>query len=149
MLKILSTLFISMVPVIELRGAIPVAVAQGMNPWEAMVIAIIGNMIPVPFIILFIRKIFKWMRKVSLRLDALVNRLEARADSKADRARKYEKLGLYLFVAIPAPGTGAWTGALIAAMLDIRMRTALPTIFLGVCTVGLIVTLLTIGVISL
>ena len=120
-----------------------------MNPWEAMVIAIIGNMIPVPFIILFIRKIFKWMRKVSLRLDALVNRLEARADSKADRVRKYEKLGLYLFVAIPAPGTGAWTGALIAAMLDIRMRTALPTIFLGVCTAGLIVTLLTIGVISL
>ena len=149
MLKILSTLFISMVPVIELRGAIPIAVAQGMNPWEAMVIAIIGNMIPVPFIILFIRKIFKWMRKVSLRLDALVNRLEARADSKADRVRKYEKLGLYLFVAIPAPGTGAWTGALIAAMLDIRMRTALPTIFLGVCTAGLIVTLLTIGVISL
>ena len=149
MVKILSTLFISMVPVIELRGAIPVAVAQGMNPWEAMVIAIIGNMIPVPFIILFIRKIFKWMRKVSLRLDALVNRLEARADSKADRVRKYEKLGLYLFVAIPAPGTGAWTGALIAAMLDIRMRTALPTIFLGVCTAGLIVTLLTIGVISL
>lgn len=149
MLKILSTLFISMVPVIELRGAIPVAVAQGMNPWEAMVIAIIGNMIPVPFIILFIRKIFKWMRKVSPRLDALVNRLEARADSKADRVRKYEKLGLYLFVAIPAPGTGAWTGALIAAMLDIRMRTALPTIFLGVCTAGLIVTLLTIGVISL
>ena len=149
MLKILSTLFISMVPVIELRGAIPIAVAQGMNPWEAMVIAIIGNMIPVPFIILFIRKIFKWMRKVSPRLDALVNRLEARADSKADRVRKYEKLGLYLFVAIPAPGTGAWTGALIAAMLDIRMRTALPTIFLGVCTAGLIVTLLTIGVISL
>lgn len=149
MVKILSTLFISMVPVIELRGAIPIAVAQGMNPWEAMVIAIIGNMIPVPFIILFIREIFKWMRKVSPRLDALVNRLEARADSKADRVRKYEKLGLYLFVAIPAPGTGAWTGALIAAMLDIRMRTALPTIFLGVCTAGLIVTLLTIGVISL
>lgn len=149
MLKILSTLFISMVPVIELRGAIPIAVAQGMNPWEAMVIAIIGNMIPVPFIILFIREIFKWMRKVSPRLDGLVNRLEARADSKADRVRKYEKLGLFLFVAIPAPGTGAWTGALIAAMLDIRMRTALPTIFLGVCTAGLIVTLLTIGVISL
>lgn len=149
MVKILSTLFISMVPVIELRGAIPIAVAQGMNPWEAMVIAIIGNMIPVPFIILFIREIFKWMRKVSPRLDGLVNRLEARADSKADRVRKYEKLGLFLFVAIPAPGTGAWTGALIAAMLDIRMRTALPTIFLGVCTAGLIVTLLTIGVISL
>lgn len=149
MIKVLSTLFISMVPVIELRGAIPIAVAQGMNPWEAMLIAIIGNMIPVPFIILFIRKIFRWMREKSDRLDGVVRYFEQKADSKADRVRKYEKLGLYLFVAIPAPGTGAWTGALIAAMLDIRLRSALPTIFLGVCTAGLIVTLLTVGVISL
>ena len=149
MFKIISTLFISMVPVIELRGAIPIAVAQGMDPWQAMVISIIGNMIPIPFIILFIRKIFKWMRTKSEWLDGIVTKLENRADSKADRVRKYEKLGLYLFVAIPAPGTGAWTGALIAAMLDLRMRSALPMIFLGVCTAGLIVTLLTLGVISL
>lgn len=149
MFKIISTLFISMVPVIELRGAIPIAVAQGMDPWQAMVISIIGNMIPTPFIILFIRKIFKWMRTKSEWLDGIVTKLENRADSKADRVRKYEKLGLYLFVAIPAPGTGAWTGALIAAMLDLRMRSALPMIFLGVCTAGLIVTLLTLGVISL
>ena len=149
MFKIISTLFISMVPVIELRGAIPIAVAQGMDPWQAMVISVIGNMIPIPFIILFIRKIFKWMRTKSEWLDGIVTKLENRADSKADRVRKYEKLGLYLFVAIPAPGTGAWTGALIAAMLDLRMRSALPMIFLGVCTAGLIVTLLTLGVISL
>ena len=114
-----------------------------------LIVAIIGNMIPVPFIILFIRKIFRWMREKSDRLDGVVRYFEQKADSKADRVRKYEKLGLYLFVAIPAPGTGAWTGALIAAMLDIRLRSALPTIFLGVCTAGLIVTLLTVGVISL
>lgn len=149
MSKIISTLIISMVPVIELRGAIPIAAAQGMNPWEAMVISIIGNMIPVPFIIIFIRSIFNWMRGKSERLNNWVTKMENKASLKAEKVQKYEKMGLCIFVAIPLPGTGAWTGALIAAMLDMRLRSAVPMIFLGVCIAGLIITLLTLGVISL
>ena len=149
MSKIITTLLISMVPVIELRGAIPIAVAQGVDPWQAMLISIIGNMIPVPFIIVFIRSIFKWMRGKSERLNAWVTKMENKAAVKAEKVQKYEKMGLCIFVAIPLPGTGAWTGALIAAMLDMRLKSAVPMIFLGVCIAGLIVTLLTIGVISL
>jgi uncharacterized membrane protein len=147
--KIISTFLISMVPVIELRGAIPIAAAQGMNPWEAMLISVIGNMVPVPFIIVFIRSIFKWMRTRSDRLDALVTRMENKASLKAEKVQKYEKFGLFIFVGIPLPGTGAWTGALIAAMLDMRLKDAVPMIFLGVVAAGMIVTLLTLGVISL
>jgi len=149
MSKIITTLLISMVPVVELRGAIPIAVAQGVDPWQAMLISIIGNMIPVPFIIVFIRSIFKWMRGKSERLNAWVTKMENKAAVKAEKVQKYEKMGLCIFVAIPLPGTGAWTGALIAAMLDMRLKSAVPMIFLGVCIAGLIVTLLTIGVISL
>ena len=149
MSKIITTLLISMVPVVELRGAIPIAVAQGVDPWQAMLISIIGNMIPVPFIIVFIRSIFKWLRGKSERLNAWVTKMENKAAVKAEKVQKYEKMGLCIFVAIPLPGTGAWTGALIAAMLDMRLKSAVPMIFLGVCIAGLIVTLLTIGVISL
>jgi uncharacterized membrane protein len=120
-----------------------------MDPWMAMVISVIGNMIPVPFIIVFIRSIFKWMRTKSNRLDALVTRMEDKASLKAEKVQKYEKFGLFIFVAIPLPGTGAWTGALIAAMLDMRLKSAVPMIFLGVVGAGFIVTLLTLGVISL
>ena len=148
MMKYLSTFFISMVPVIELRGAIPFGVGMGLDPWAAMVISVIGNMVPIPFIILFIRRIFLWMRKKSPRLEALVERLEARGLAKADRIRKYELIGLYLFVAIPLPGTGAWTGALIAALLDIRLKTAIPMIALGVVTAGFIITFLTYATLS-
>ena len=105
--KIITTFLISMVPVIELRGAIPIGVAQGIDPWQAMLISVIGNMIPVPFIILFIRRIFKWMRGRSERLNAWVNKMEAKAAVKAEKVLKYEKLGLCIFVAIPLPGTGA------------------------------------------
>ena len=148
MMKYLSTFFISMVPVIELRGAIPFGVGVGLDPWVAMIISVIGNMVPIPFIILFIRRIFLWMRKKSPRLEALVERLEARGLAKADRIRKYELIGLYLFVAIPLPGTGAWTGALIAALLDIRLKTAIPMIALGVITAGFIITFLTYATLS-
>ena len=138
-----------MVPVIELRGAIPIAAAQGMNPWEAMLISVIGNMVPVPFIIVFIRSIFKWLRTKSERLDAMVTRLENKASLKAEKVQKYEKFGLFIFVGIPLPGTGAWTGALIAAMLDMRLKDSVPMIFLGVVAAGFIVTMITLGVISL
>ncbi|MBQ4039928.1 MAG: small multi-drug export protein [Oscillospiraceae bacterium] len=134
-----------MVPVLELRGAIPIATAHGLNFWVAIVCAIIGNLIPVPFIIIFIRKIFELMRKWSPKLDKLVTKLEDRAHKKSDVVLKYAFWGLVILVAIPLPGTGAWTGALVAAMLNMRLRKAFPAIALGVIFAGVIVSVVTYG----
>lgn len=144
--KIIMTFLISMVPVLELRGAIPIAVANGLNFWVAIIVSIIGNLVPVPFIILFIRKIFALMRKWNNKLDALVTRLEQRAEKKSDVVQKYAFWGLFILVAIPLPGTGAWTGALVAAMLDMRLKRAMPSIVLGVIGAAVIVTFATYGV---
>lgn len=144
--KIIMTFLISMVPVIELRGAIPIAVANGLNFGVAIIVSIIGNLVPVPFIILFIRKIFALMRKWNNKLDALVTRLEQRAEKKSDVVQKYAFWGLFILVAIPLPGTGAWTGALVAAMLDMRLKRAMPSIVLGVIGAAVIVTFATYGV---
>lgn len=143
------TFLIAMVPVIELRGAIPVGVAMGLDPLTALLAAILGNMLPIPFILIFIRHIFKWMRVHMPKLGGLLDRLEAKAHLKGQTVTHYKYLGLFIFVAIPLPGTGAWTGALVAAFLDMRLRSALPAIFGGVMAAGLIVTALTYGVFSL
>lgn len=143
--KIFMTFLISMVPVIELRGAIPIAVANGLNYWIAVTVSIIGNLVPVPFIILFIRKIFELMRKWSVKLDGIVTKLENRAEKKSDVVQKYAFWGLFILVAIPLPGTGAWTGALVAAMLNMRLRRAFPAIALGVLGAAVIVTFVTYG----
>ncbi len=143
--QILMTICISMVPVIELRGAIPIATANGLNFWVAIVCAIIGNLIPVPFIIIFIRKIFELIRKWSKNLDKIVTKLEERAHKKSDVVQKYAFWGLMILVAIPLPGTGAWTGALVAAMLDMRLKKAFPAIALGVVIAGIIVSIVTYG----
>lgn len=142
----LITFAVSMLPVVELRGGIPLGVSLGLNHWVSMVLCIIGNMLPVPFIILFIRRILDWLRTKSSRLEHLVQKLEAKAHSpKADLIYKSEILGLILFVAIPLPGTGAWTGSLIAALLGIRIKTALPAIALGVTIAGVLITGITFG----
>lgn len=143
--KIIMTFLISMVPVVELRGAIPIGVAHGLNFWVAIAVSIVGNLVPVPFIIIFIRKIFAWLRTKSAWLNNLVTRLENRALKKTDTVRKFKFWGLFIFVAIPLPGTGAWTGALVAAMLEMRVKDALPAIALGVLTAGIIVAFVTYG----
>lgn len=143
--KIIMTVLISMVPVIELRGALPIAVANGLDYPIAIIVSVIGNLIPVPLIIIFIRKIFEWMRKVSKKLDVLVSKLEARAESKSEVVHKYAFWGLFILVAIPLPGTGAWTGALVAAMLNMRLKKAFPAIALGVVGAAAIVTFVTYG----
>ena len=144
--NILMTLLISMVPVVELRGAIPAAVIAGLDIRIELPETIVGNLIPVPFIIVFIRKIFKWLQAKSQRLGSLVRRLEAKADAKKSQVLKYEFWGLMILVAIPLPGTGAWTGALVAAMLDMQLKRAFPAIAVGVAVAGLIVTIATYGV---
>ena len=140
------TFLISMVPVLELRGAIPIDVAHGLDYRAAIAVSIVGNLVPVPFIVLFIRKIFAWLRTKSERLNGFVTRMEQRALKKSDTVRRARFWGLFLFVAIPLPGTGAWTGALIAAVLNMRLKRAVPVIFLGVIIAGCIITLLTHGV---
>lgn len=141
--KILVTLIISMVPIIELRGAIPVAVLlHDLDPVLACLVSVVGNILPVPFIIIFIRKIFAWIRKRIPKLNSFIDRLEEKGKSKKKTVEKYGFWGLFLFVAIPLPGTGAWTGALIAAMMDMRLKRAFPSILLGVITAGIIVTAL-------
>ena len=144
--KLVMTFLISMVPVVELRGAIPIGVAHGLPFWWAIPVAIIGNLVPVPFIIIFIKKIFAWLRTKSRWLNNLVTRLENRAISKIDTVEKYAFWGLFLFVAIPLPGTGAWTGSLIAAMMDMKVKEAFPSILLGVVTAGVIISFATYGV---
>lgn len=143
--KIIMTFLISMVPVIELRGAIPVATGAGLSPWIAIPTAIIGNLLPIPFIILFIKKIFAWMRKISPKLNKIVDKMEAKAEKNKAKVLKYAFWGLTLFVAIPLPGTGAWTGALIAAMLDMPLKKAFPSIVLGVLGAGIIISFVSYG----
>lgn len=146
--KLLLTFFISMLPVIELRGGLPAGVAMGLPIPAAFLAALLGNMLPVPFAILFIRPLFRWVREHLPALGSLVTKLERRAYAKSKNVKKYETWGLLLFVAIPLPGTGAWTGALIASILNMRIKRAVPVIFLGVVIAGLIMTALTYGAVT-
>jgi uncharacterized membrane protein len=143
--QILMTFLISMVPIIELRGALPIATGAGLDWRIAIVVAIIGNLVPVPFIIIFIRKIFEWMHKQNNFLGRIAEKMEQKAFSKRETIDKYGPWGLWMFVAIPLPGTGAWTGALIAAMLDIPLKKSFPAIATGVVTAGIIVAFVSYG----
>ena len=137
------TMLVAMIPVIELRGAIPFGVALGLNPWTALVASIIGNIIPLPFIVVYIRRIFQWMRRRLPKLNSLVDKMEKKAHLKGNKVTRYKYLGLTIFVAIPLPGTGGWTGALVAAFLDMPLRKAVPALVSGVVIAGVVVTFLT------
>lgn len=141
--EFIFTLLVSMIPIVELRGGIPFGVALGLPYGEAFVAAVIGNIIPTPFILVYIRRIFQWMRQRLPRLDGMVDALERKAHLKGKKVNKYKYLGLMLFVGIPLPGTGAWTGALAAAFLDMPLRKAMPSIIAGVVLAGCIMTGLT------
>ena len=136
---------VSLFPVLEIRGGMIAARALNIEFIQAFLVCYLGNMIPIPFILLFIRKIFDFMRKISF-FNKIVDKLEERADKKKDTMVKYKEWGLLLFVAIPLPGTGGWTGALIAALMDLRMKKCLPIIALGVFIAGLIMSLITYGI---
>ena len=138
--------FISMIPILELRGSLIAAGFLKMRFLSTYIIAVIGNMLPIPFIFIFIDKIFIWLKKT--RLKKIVDKLEKRAMDKSDIIKKYGKFGLFLFVAIPLPGTGAWTGSLAAVLLRMKLRDAIFPIFAGVLTAGLIMSLLSFGIIK-
>lgn len=145
MKDILLTFLVAMVPVVELRGAIPFGVVRGLNIWTAIIASVLGNLVPVPFIILFIRRIFAWMRAHMPKLDGLVTRMEKKAEKNRAAVEKYAFWGLAILVAIPLPGTGAWTGALVAAMMEMRLKRAFPAIVIGVVIAGVIVSIITYG----
>ena len=137
---------VSMIPILELRGGLIVASLLHVNMWKAIPICIIGNIIPVPFILLLITRIFVLLRKTKLR--GLVDRIETRAMSKSDNIRRYEFLGLVLFVGIPLPGTGAWTGSLIAALLGVDNKKAVPAILLGILLATVIMCIVAFGILG-
>ena len=141
--KELILFIISMVPILELRGGLLAAGPAFLNipMWRAIPVGIIGNLLPIPFILLLITKIFDWM-KGTKRLKPVVEKLEKKAMSQSANIEKYEFWGLVAFVGIPLPGTGAWTGALIAALLGIRFRKAFPAIVIGVCLAACIMTII-------
>lgn len=147
--EMLITFVIAMMPIIELRGAIPIGVSIGLSHELAMLAAIIGNCLPVPFIILFIRKIFKYLRANFGKISHYLDKIEHRARGKWQKVHAYQFVGLMIIVAIPLPGTGAWTGALIAALMNMRLRNAIPAIFTGVVIAGFLVTGLTYGFTSI
>lgn len=133
---------ISMVPILELRGGLIAAALLKIPYITALVLCIIGNVIPIPFILLLINKIFEFMKKHNI-LKGLVLKLEDKAMGKSDTIKKYEFLGLVLFVGIPLPGTGAWTGALIAALMQIKLKKSVPAIAIGVLLAATIMSVIT------
>ena len=148
--KFILTMLVSMLPVVELRGGIPFGVAGlGLSQPVAFLAAVVGNLIPVPFIVIYIRRVFQWLRLHFPRFGGLVDRLEQKAHLKGAWVSKYKYWGLLIFVAIPLPGTGAWTGSLAAAFLDMPLRKALPSIFLGILIAGTAISIITFGLTSI
>lgn len=147
--KKLTIFIISMIPILELRGGLLAASPALLDVpiLTAIPICVIGNIIPVPFILLFITPIFYRLKKTK-RFAPLVEKLENKAMSKSDRIERYEFWGLVLFVGIPLPGTGAWTGSLIAAMLDIPFRKALTAVLIGICIATVIMSAVSYGLLG-
>mgnify|MGYP004727420715 FL=1 len=138
---------ISLFPILELRGGLLAASLLKVNYMTALPLCIFGNILPIPFILLFIRKIFGWMKKSRV-LRPMVEKLENRAMGRSDQIQKYEFLGLLLFVGIPLPGTGAWTGALIASLMQIDIKKSSVAILAGIALAAVIMSIVSYGVLG-
>ena len=139
---------ISMIPVLELRGGLLAASILGVTYWKAVIVCVIGNIVPIPFILLFIKQILKLMKKVK-GLGKFAIWLENKAQKKSSALKKGEFLGLMLFVGIPLPGTGAWSGSLVASILQFKYKDALLSILLGIILAAIIMTIGCYGTIGL
>ena len=142
--KILYMFLISMIPVVELRGSIPYAAIQGIPWYVALPLAIVGNLLPVPFILLFVKKVFDWMRKYP-KLKKIVDFCENKFARKVEKAENVAFWTLVGFIAIPLPGTGAWTGSGIAAVCEVPFKKAILAAVIGVCIAAVVVTLIAYG----
>lgn len=140
----LTIFIISLLPILELRGGMIAAVLLNIPLWKAFLICYIGNILPIPFILLFIKKIFEWLRRFRI-FARFIERMEAKSEKNRDKILRYKQWGLLLFVAIPLPGTGGWTGALMASLLEIDIKKSMPIIAVGVLIAGIIMTILTYG----
>jgi uncharacterized membrane protein len=143
-MNIFLTILIAMVPVIELRGAIPIGVANGLEPWFATILAVIGNIIPIPFALLLTSKIFVWLRDKK-HTKKMIAWLEKKAEKNRKKVDKFGWLGLLILVAIPLPGTGAWTAALVASVFKMKFKPSLFSIIAGVVIAAVIVFAITYG----
>ena len=149
MIHYLIVFLVSMVPLIELRGAIPYGLSLGLDPLLTYALAIVGNCLPVPVILFFVNRVLLFMQGCRVRFfNRVADFVIEKAQKGLRKVQKYAVLGLYLFVAIPLPGTGAWTGALIAAMFDMKKRYAFLSIFLGVLTAGILISLIMGGILG-
>ncbi|NLJ32057.1 MAG: small multi-drug export protein [Clostridiales bacterium] len=137
---------VSMMPIVELRGGILAAGMLNVDMLRAVIICFVGTMLPIPFILLFVRQVLDWMRNT--RFVKLVRKIEAKAEQKSKSIEKYKTFGLYIFVAVPLPGTGAWTGALIAALIGMRFKHAIFSIAAGTMTAALIMCAISYGILG-
>ena len=135
--KELGIFALSALPITELRAAVPAGIAIGIHPILVFLLCVAGNMLPVPFVLLLARPIFSALKKT--KLFGFAKRIEDRAMDKSTKVQEKSMMGLFLLVAIPLPGTGAWTGALVASLINMRYKNAIPAIFLGVVASGVIV----------
>ena len=141
----LCVFFCSMLPIIELRGAIPLGAGFGLPWWQTYLIAIVGNMLPVPIILLFVKSVLTWKIKF---FNRIANKMFEKAEKNREKIEKYAFWGLTLFVAIPLPATGAWTGTLVAALFDMKFWKSLLSAVIGVMVAGVIMTLVSYGVVA-
>ncbi|MCA0386054.1 MAG: small multi-drug export protein [Firmicutes bacterium] len=144
----MAVMLTAAMPIIELRGAIPVGITLGLTPLHSAIISFIGSMIPVPFILFLIRPIFNYLKQTET-FKHIVHRLIHKSNSKSDNIKKYGWIGLLIFVAIPLPGTGVWSGSLAAALLDMRFKIAFPAILVGNLIAGLLILGLSHGVLAI
>ena len=145
----LGVVLCSMIPIIELRGAIPLGAALGLPWWQSYLFAVLGNMIPVPFILLFITKVIAWMEKSRVKLfNKIGGWLLRKAEKNRGKIEKYSFWGVCLFVAVPLPVTGAWTGSLVASIIGMKFWKAFLSCLLGVMIAGVVMTLASYGVVA-
>ena len=137
---------VSLLPLVELRGGILAASLLHIDWRLALPICIVGNLVPIPFILFFIKKIFEWLKNT--RMVKLINKIEAKAEAKSEKVLRYKRFGLFVFVAIPLPGTGAWMGALIAALFNMKVWESFMYIALGVISAGIIMSIISYGILG-
>ena len=145
--KSITIFILSLLPIIELRGGLIAATLLGVSFFKAFIICFIGNILPVPFILWFIRKILDWMRNVKL-FKKIVKWIDRKVENKKSQIEKYGFLGIVLLVGIPLPGTGAWTGSLIAAMLDMDKKKSFIAVLIGVLVAGIIMSIISYGILG-
>ena len=131
-------LILAAVPVLEQKAAIPVGIIAGLPVWEVYILTLIGAVLPSPFIIWFIEHIFDFLRRHPV-MDKIITKFEVKTRGKSENIKKYKLLGLFIFVAIPLPGTGVWTGSLAAVLLGLGKKSAVATVFLGALVCGLLI----------